>query len=78
MDELNIGQQSSALALLHCMAAEIAAIERLASQTPDWTTARHLGTLAEGFRDLLDFFTQVPGVMDEAVPWQPKGFASSK
>jgi hypothetical protein len=72
MNEPDIGQQTSALAMLHCLAREIAALERLALQTPDWSTARHLGKLAEGFRDLLDFFTQLPGIMEEAGPWERK------
>jgi hypothetical protein len=78
MNEPDIGQQTSALAMLQVMAQEIAPIERLASDTPDWNTAPHLGMLADGFRNLLDFFTQLPGIMDEAAPWEPTGSGSTR
>jgi hypothetical protein len=78
MNELNIGQQSSALPLLHSMQPR----SPLSSASPRRLRTGPLpgiwGTLAQGFRDLLGSFTQLAGIMDEAVPWQPKGSASSK
>lgn len=59
------------LALLEAMANEIAAIDQLAERTSDWSTSRHMTMLAEGFREILDYFTRVPGLLDGVEPWHP-------
>jgi hypothetical protein len=78
MDMINASEPNPALPFLTQMAIEIAAIETMAASTPDWTTARNLGKLAEGCRELLDFFTQLPGLMDGAEPWRPSTSTSSR
>ena len=71
MDMINTSEANTVLLLLTQMAVEIAAIEAMAALTSDWDTARNLGQLAEGCRELLDFFTQQPDLMDGAEPWRP-------